>query len=194
MFAYLEGRLESLTPTFAIVDAGGVGYHLNISLTTFEQLQGKPRARLWAHLIVKEDEQTLYGFAGDEERTVFRHLITVAGVGPNTARMLLSSMGPQELRRAIISGNTALLRGAKGIGLKTAERIVIELKDKMAKEGGISAVDHSPRAPHSDEAISALVTLGFPRMGAEKAVGAALAKAPNGSALEDIIKLALKSL
>ena len=133
MYAYLEGQIAELNPAYAVIDCNGVGYEVNISLNTFSSIKDKERVRLYTHLVVRDDAQMLYGFAEESERTLFRHLITVTGIGPSTARMILSSMTPVELISAIASGNEEILKRVKGIGTKTAQRILIELRDKVGK-------------------------------------------------------------
>ena len=195
MFNHFEGKIAVKTPTFAVMDCGGVGYQLNISLHTFSRLPDSGHCRLYAHLAVREDAMVLFGFADEEEREIFRQLISVSGVGPGTARMILSSLSPSEVTQAILSGNVSALKAVKGIGEKSAQRIIIDLKGKFGKDNGmnVSAIfagDHKMR----EEALSALVMLGFARNVAEKAVDKSLKAEGNAVSVEHLIKLALKNL
>src|SRR5438046_3188562 len=133
MYEYIEGNLTYKSPTYVVADVNGVGYQLNISLNTFERIVNLDRYRLWVHFVVREDAQLLFGFADEEERSLFRHLISISGVGPNTARMMLSSLSPNELKRAIIRGDVSLMKTIKGIGPKSAQRIIVELQDVFKK-------------------------------------------------------------
>ncbi len=196
MFAYIEGKISELTPTYVVVDCGGVGYLIHISLFTYSAIKDLAQAKILTHHIVREDAQLLYGFSSDHERKLFLHLISVSGVGANTARMMQSSMSPQELTDAILSGNVNKIQSVKGIGAKTAQRVIVDLRDRIAKEDWSSAVSSS--APISsntakDEALSALVMLGFSRVPAEKALQNILKVNPNLSA-ELLIKEALRML
>lgn len=195
MYNHFEGKLAVKTPTYAVIDCGGVGYQLNISLNTFSKLPESGSCKLFAHLAVREDALVLFGFGDEEEREMFRQLISVSGVGPGTARMILSSMGPPEVMQAIHSGNVAALKAVKGIGEKSAQRIIIDLKGKFIADAGSSAgtpfaADNKMR----EEALSALVMLGFARNMAEKAVDKALKTEGNALSVEHLIKLALKNL
>lgn len=194
MYAYIDGKLAFKCPTYVIIDTGGVGYHINISLHTFSLLEDKERCKLFTWLHVKEDGHTLYGFADEGERRLFLHLISISGIGPNTGRMMLSSITPDEIQTAIISGNVPLIQRIKGIGPKSAQRIILELQDKLRKEGPGSLTTVPLNKTVKDEALSALVMLGFARNAAEKVVEQEINK--NGAALtvEQLIKLALKSL
>jgi Holliday junction DNA helicase RuvA len=197
MIAHINGQLIEKTPTYVVIDCGGVGYQLHISLNTFARLPETGTVKLLSHLSIKEDAHVLFGFWDEQERGLFRLLISVNGVGPGTARMILSSLTPGELQTAILSGQVAVLKGVKGIGEKTAQRILIDLKDKVGKS------DQAPTAfstllSHNkvkEEALSALVMLGFARNLAEKAVEKVL-KAAGGEEpqVEQLIKQALKNL
>ncbi len=194
MIAFVEGKLVVKTPAYVVVECGGVGYAVNISLNTYEQLSGLEAARVHTHLVVKEDSHTLYGFAEESERELFLHLLSVNGVGPNTARMILSSMKPIEVKQAITSGNWALLKSVKGIGPKTAQRIVIDLQDKIQKSGAISGDMLSSLGQHNkatEEALAALVMLGFSRGEAEKGLQKVKQQNPNYS-VEELVKNTLK--
>lgn len=194
MYAFIEGELAELSPTHAVVNCLGVGYLLHISLTTFEEIQGKKACRLHTHLVVKEDDLSLYGFSNPNERHIFQMLITVSGIGPSTARTMLSTLPADELQHAILNGNVPLLKSVKGVGAKTAQRMVLELQDKLAKtsvEVGVGSTTHHNR----DEALNALVMLGFTKPMAEKAL-LKVSKQEGGNQLsvEDLIKQALKAL
>jgi Holliday junction DNA helicase RuvA len=174
-----------------VIDAGGIGYHIHISLNTFSVLGDRERCKLFLWLHVKEDAHILYGFAEESERQLFLHLISVAGIGPNTARMMLSSISPADIRAAIIRGDVPVIQRIKGIGPKSAQRMVLELQDKLKKEGQggyISAPSHTTAA---DEALSALVMLGFAGNQAEKALRQVVGE---NLSVEQLIKAALKNL
>ena len=193
MYDHLKGTLTSITPTQAVIECGGVGYVLHISLVTFSAIKDMPAVKLLAHLIVREDAHELYGFATEEERALFRQLISVSGVGASTARMILSSMPPDELRSKIASGDNVSLQRIKGIGTKTAQRIIIDLKDKVLKIAGETLISTSIHNTVRSEALSALIILGFGRPNAEKAIDQALKLEPTGR-VEQIIKSALNLL
>ena len=171
MYEYISGTVAEATPAYAVIDAGGVGYYLHISLETFAAVEHAQNARLYVHYIVREDAQILYGFATKVEREFFRHLISVSGVGGNTARMILSTYSPRELQGIITSGNAVLLKNVKGLGLKTAQKIIVELSGKLTglAEGDTQAIP-SAGGESLDEALSALVMLGFAKAPAEKAL------------------------
>mgnify|MGYP000896882472 CR=1 FL=1 len=196
MFDYIRGQVAQLTPTFVTVEAGGIGYYLHITINTYSAIQSQEKQeniKLWAHSVIREDAHLLYGFFDEPERQLFRQLITVSGIGANTARMMLSSMTPVELTSVIAHGDAETLKGIKGIGLKTAQRIIVELKDKI----GSSPAQRELFAPSNntvrDEALSALVMLGFPRKSVEMVVNSELKKHGEAS-VEEIIKIALKQL
>jgi len=193
MIEYIEGRISSLYPTHLIVDTGGIGYFINISLFTYSQLEGKEAIRILVHEVIREDAHLLFGFFTASERELFRLLISVSGVGANTARMMLSSVEPAGIESAILQADVNTWKGIKGIGLKTAQRIIVDLKDKIGKSlstGEIFSVsDNTAR----DEAFTALVMLGFPK----NAVGRVLEdilKAEKDLPVEQLIKKALKIL
>ena len=195
MFAYVDGVLMDKNPTYAVIDCNGVGYMLHISLNTFSKLQQEgQKCKLFTHLQVKEDAHTLYGFASDEERLLFRLLIAVSGIGASTAQMMLSAMGVSELMSCIASGNSGALQSIKGIGAKTAQRIVIELQDKINKTG--ISIGKTEFSNHNirNEAISALVLLGFSKQMAEKATDKVLKNSTEDISIENLIKEALKIL
>ena len=193
MYDHIKGTLTSINPTQAVIDCGGVGYVLHISLVTYSAIKELPAIQLLAHLIVREDAQELYGFATEEERALFRQLISVSGVGASTARMILSSMPPDELRSKIASGDSVSLQRIKGIGTKTAQRIIIDLRDKVLKTAGGSVISSSPYNTVRNEALSALIILGFGRPNAEKAIDQALRQQPLMT-VEQVIKAALNLL
>lgn len=198
MIAYIKGKLNLLCPTYAVIETGGIGYHINISLHTYSELVKQPAdaeraVKLFTFFHVKEDAQTLYGFAEEGERRLFSHLISVSGIGPNTGRMILSSVSPAELEEAIIGGNVNLIKSVKGIGPKSAQRIILELQDKLKKEGRSSFIQAPLRSTAREEALSALVMLGFTKNAAEKALAAVLKDAANAP-VELLIKNALKLL
>lgn len=194
MYEYIQGKLGGLTPTNAVIEAGSIGYFIHISLNTYSLINGKEQARLFLHQVVREDAHLLYGFAEATERELFRLLISVNGIGSNTALMMLSSLTAEEIRRAILEENVSLLQSIKGIGAKTAQRVIIDLKDKVGKvtDGGQTFM---PRADNTirDEALSALVMLGFARKNIEKELDKLL-KANPDLTVEETIKKALKGL
>lgn len=194
MIAYLKGRLVHKAPSFAIVEVNGVGYHVNISLNTFGEIKDKENIQLSTHLQVREDAHVLFGFAAESEKQMFGHLISVNGVGPSTAMVVLSYLPPEELRQAIVREDAAALQAVKGIGGKTAQRLILELRDKLKKEGEeIAANTGIVRNTVRQEALSALVTLGIAKPTAEKSVDAVLKRAGSNIILEELVKQALKN-
>lgn len=193
MIEYLNGQIIELNPAHIVVDVNGVGYFAHISLATYTALQGKKQVHLHVHQIIKEDAHLLYGFANTDERFLFRMLISVSGVGAGTGILFLSSLMAEEIKNAIVSGNVEKLKSVKGVGLKTAQRIIIELKDKLTKESFSANIFSDTDNTSRDEALSALVTLGFVRKNAEKVVNDILSKEPSLS-VEQIIKSALKHM
>ena len=194
MYAYIDGKLAFKSPAYVVIDAGGVGYHINISLTTFSRLGTLERCKLFTWLHVKEDGHTLYGFADEGERRLFLHLISVSGIGPNTGRMMLSSITPEEIQNAIITGNVSVIQRIKGIGPKSAQRLILELQDKLRKEGGETLGATPATVTVKDEALSALVMLGFARQAAEKVLDQEIKKNSGDLTVEQLIKYALKNL
>ena len=196
MYEYISGKIAELAPTYAVIDAAGVGYYLNISLQTFSVIEGCDAARLYVHFAVREDAQVFYGFATKLERELFRMLISVSGVGGNTARMILSTYSTSELRNIIATENAVLLKNVKGLGLKTAQKIIVELSGKML-EVGADTDFVAPTAVQDNavlnEAVSALVMLGFQKVASEKAVKAILAEMPSVT-VEDAVRQALRRL
>jgi len=194
MYAYFKGKLIEKSPTEAVIECSGVAYQLNISLQTFSEIKDQENCKLYAHLVVREDAQTLYGFSTTGERTVFRQLISVSGVGANTARMILSSMTKDEVFNAILSENVAALQAVKGIGNKTAKRIILDLKDKIAKDGQTAEILSDTHNTNKDEALSALVMLGFARNASEKALNKVIKSEGLNLKVEELVRFALKNL
>ena len=195
MIAYIKGEITYKSPTYILVETGGIGYHVNISLNTYAQIEKLEKVQILTHLQVKEDSHTLYGFAEEAERSMFVLLISVSGIGTNTARVLLSSMKVDEVRMAILSENVAAFNKVKGIGPKTAKRIILDLKDKVIKESGDTSMSISPvNNTIREEALSALVALQFPKIKVQKVLNKILQQQPNIGSVEDMIKLALKNL
>ncbi|MDR2890473.1 MAG: Holliday junction branch migration protein RuvA [Alistipes sp.] len=198
MYEFISGRIAQLTPAGAVVEAGGVGYYLNISLQTFSEVEHLTEARFYVHFTVREDAHVLYGFATVAERELFRRLVSVSGVGGGTARMVLSTFSPAELANIISSENAVLLKNVKGLGLKTAEKIIVELRDKMTgivaetSAGGGSVAGGATDAVHG-EALAALAMLGFSRAASDKVVRAVIKESP-GLSVEDVIRHSLKRL
>ncbi|MDE7004997.1 Holliday junction branch migration protein RuvA [uncultured Alistipes sp.] len=190
MYEYISGVIAELTPTYAVLDAGGVGYYVNISLETYAAIEHAERTKLFVHHIVREDAQLLYGFATRAERELFRLLLGVSGVGGNTARTILSTYSPGELQGIISSGNAVLLKNVKGLGLKTAQKIIVELSGKLT---GLEAEGAAAGDSRADEALAALTMLGFGKAAAEKALRAVLRTTP-AATTEELVRLALKEL
>jgi len=193
MITQIRGRLVEKTPTYVVVDCAGVGYLLHVSLQTYSSLPTDENIRLFTHLSIREDAHTLYGFITKTEREVFKLLISVSGVGPSIARTMLSSMNSEEVQNAIASENVALIQSVKGIGAKTAQRVIVDLKDKILKTFDIDEVSLSSNNTNKEEALSALEVLGFNRRQSEKVITAILKSTPNET-VELLIKKALKNL
>ena len=193
MYEFIKGKVSELTPAYAIVETNGIGYLLNISLNSYSALQNKPEATLYTHLSVREDAHVLFGFASTTEREMFRLLISVSGVGPNTARMMLSSMAPAEVKRAISNEDVNTLKSIKGIGAKSAQRIIIDLKDKISLSDEDEQIVTPANNTLRNEALSALEVLGFAKKNAEKAIDKLIFADPEIS-VEGLIKKALKIL
>ncbi|RPI44066.1 MAG: Holliday junction branch migration protein RuvA [Bacteroidetes bacterium] len=191
MYEFIEGEFIEKSPAHLVVGTGHVAYHIHISLHTYSQLGNQTSGRIYTHFVVREDARMLFGFSTREEREIFRSLISVSGVGANTARLILSSLSPVEVTRAILSGNVAVLQSVKGIGAKTAQRIIIDLKDRVGKGAGISELFISQDNTGREEALSALVALGFPKKTVEKSLSRILAEQPELS-VEEMVKAALK--
>ena len=193
MIHHLKGKLIEKNPTHVIIECGGVGYFVNISLHTFSKIADAENINLFTHVQIKEDSHTLFGFSEKSEREIFRLLLSVSGIGSSTARTMLSSMSPAQIRDAIAGGDAPSIQAIKGIGVKTAQRVILDLKDKVLKIYSIEEVSHFSNNTNKDEALSALEVLGFVRRQAEKAVDKVLSQDSSLSA-ENIIKLALKNL
>ncbi len=194
MFAYLEGKFNYKSPALIHMDVQGVGYELHISLHTYSLIQALDNGKLYVHLQVKEDAHTLFGFARHEEKEMFLALISVSGIGAATARIMLSSLQPAEITQAIVQGNTRLIESIKGIGKKTAERLILELKDKAAKWGGGDIIPSKPGNNLQSDAVNALIALGINKNLAEQAVNKTSLQEPDIVYLEDLIKKALKAI
>ena len=195
MITYIKGTITYKSPTYIIVEAGDIGYHVNISLNTYAQIEQKERVQILTHLHIKEDSHTLFGFAEESERSLFVSLLSVSGIGPNTARILLSSMTPTEARAAIIGENVPAFQKVKGVGPKTAKRIILDLKDKLMKDSGDIPLAVSPQNNTlRDEALSALVALGFAKIHVQKVLNKILNERAGISSVEELIKLALQQL
>ena len=196
MYEYISGKLAEVTPTYAIVEAAGVGYFINISLKTYSEIEHNAEARLYVHFIVREDQQALFGFSTKIERELFRRLISVSGVGGNTARMILSTYTVRELQNIIATENAVLLKNVKGLGLKTAQKIIVELSGKMLELGTDVMESMATPAVNNaayDEALAALQMLGFQKAASEKVLKS-LFKDDPAIAVEDAVRAALKHL
>ncbi len=197
MIDYLKGSIAHKNPTQITLDVGGIGYEVQISLHTYAKIEKLENTQLLIHYYVNQQDYVpaLFGFADSLERNIFRHLISVSGISVNSGRMILSSMSPDDVRNAIVSDNETAFRSVKGVGVKTAKRIILDLKDKLIKEGGETlsksgALDNTLR----DEALSALIALQIPKISAQKALNKVLKESPNTNSVEDLIKRALKQL
>lgn len=198
MIEYIKGELTEITPAMAVVECNGLGYGINVSLNTYSAIQEKKEVKLYIYEAIREDAYVLYGFASKQERELFLLLISVSGIGGNTARMILSALTPSELCNVISSGNDKLLKTVKGIGLKTAQRIIVDLKDKIATtdmgtSATVASVAMAANTEIYEEAVAALTMLGFAQAPSQKVVSAILKEEPE-AAVEKVIKLALKRL
>jgi Holliday junction DNA helicase RuvA len=196
MISYLKGLLIELEPTHLTIEVGGVGYHVNIPLSTYDAFKNQKEAKVLTHFHVKEDAQTLYGFYLPEERKVFLDLIGISGIGPSTAIGMLSAMNPNEIKASIVAENVKQIQSIKGIGGKTAQRVILELKDRYKKEGLISESSQTSGLSNNslrNEALSALINLGFAKNSAEKVIDKILQATQENITLEQLIKQALKS-
>lgn len=196
MYDYIKGEIAELNPAFVVLDAAGVGYCINITLPTYTTLNAEKSARLFIYEAIREDAHILYGFMDRAERQLFLLLISVSGIGANTARMIMSSYSTQEIQEMIATGNVTALNGIKGIGIKTAQRIIVDLKDKILKVAGANSSGQFTLAvnnPVKEEAVSALVMLGFAANASQKAVEQILKNEPN-LRVEQLIKMALKMM
>ncbi|HSO87850.1 MAG TPA: Holliday junction branch migration protein RuvA [Draconibacterium sp.] len=193
MYEFIRGIIVERNPAHIVIEAGGVGYFINISLNTYSKFNQKKEGLLYLHQVIRDDAHVFYGFAEKSERDLFRNLISVNGVGSNTAIMMLSSLNPDEIAVAVTTENVAVLKAVKGIGIKTAQRIIIDLKDKLGKLYETDQIFHSPNNTILNESLSALVMLGFVKRDAEKVVTKILQEQPQ-TTVEGVIKLALKRL
>ncbi|WP_339631952.1 Holliday junction branch migration protein RuvA [Bizionia echini] len=193
MITHIQGRLVEKRPTDVVIDCNGVGYHLNISLHTFSQIPDNENLKLYTHLQVKEDSHTLFGFSSLAEREIFRMLLSVSGIGASTARTMLSSLTPIQVREGIALGDVALIQSIKGIGAKTAQRVILDLKDKILKVYDIDENSGPQSNTNKDEALSALEVLGFTKKQSERVIDKFLSQEPQAD-VETIIKQALKNL
>jgi len=194
MIAYIKGEFTEISPIRVLVECNGLGYRLNISLHTYQQIQGKKAGMLFTHFHVREDQQTLYGFATEAERKLFRMLISVSGIGTSTAMLVLSAYPPVEIQSAILNNNLSLIKSIKGIGPKTAQRLVLELSDKLRKEPDLGNSFGSQNNSLKAEALSALTILGYSRLEAEKVIQKTMQKQSNILNVEQLIKAALQNM
>ena len=193
MIDYIKGKLTELTPTFVLVENEGIGYFVNISLSTFSRLEGKDEYKILIHEVIREESHQLFGFADREERDIFRLLISVSGVGAATARMILSSLSHDEIEKAILGSDVNTLKSIKGIGLKSAQRIIVDLKDKVGKQSGTGEIFAFTDNTKREEALSALVMLGFGKSAVFKVLDRII-REEKDLTVEELIKKALKSL
>lgn len=195
MYAYISGKITYRTPTDVYVECHGVGYHLHISLNTYAEIEKIEEVKLFTHFYVKEDAQQLYGFYTDEEKSIFQLLISVSGIGPNTARIVLSSLKPSEVQKAIVHEDVLTFNKVKGIGPKTAKRIILDLKDKVIKNVDEQLISSGPiHNTNRNEALSALIALGFPKNSVEKLLDKVSSGADKELNVEQLIKEVLKQL
>lgn len=194
MITHLQGQLVEKTPTYVVIDCNGVGYMIHISLNTYSKISEEKQLRLYTYLQIKEDAHTLFGFYEKSEREVFSLLLSVSGVGASTARIMLSSLSPSQLQSAIINGDAKTIQSIKGFGAKTAQRIILDLREKMIKLGGVEEISNNDTNINKQEALSALEVLGYPQKVAENVVQKIISKANDNLSVEEIIKQALKLL
>lgn len=193
MIDYIKGTITQINPAFLIIETGDIGYFIHISLNTFSKLDTKTEYKVLVHEVIREDSHQLFGFADKEERDIFRSLLSVSGIGAGTARMMLSSLTPAEIERAIIGADVNILKSVKGIGLKSAQRIIVDLKDKLGKQAGTGEIFALADNTKREEALSALVMLGFARSAVLKALDK-IVREDRNLTVEDMIKKALKNL
>lgn len=193
MFEYIKGIIIILSPASVVIECNGIGYFIHISLHSYKLFQSKKECQIFIHQIIKEDAHLLFGFADKDERELFRLLISVSGIGANTARMMLSSLSPDEIRSAIMNANVNQLQSIKGIGLKTAQRVILELKEKMSKVGSLHEILTLSYNTIKEESLSALITLGFSKTSVEKVIDKILSEQKDIT-VEELIKKALKTL
>jgi len=193
MIDYIKGAITQITPAFLVIETGNVGYFINISLNTFTKLDGKTEYKILVHEVIREDSHQLFGFADREERDIFRSLLSVSGIGASTARMMLSSLTPAEIEQAIIRADVNILKSVKGIGLKSAQRIIVDLKDKLGKQAGTGEIFAFSDNTNRDEALSALVMLGFAKSAVMKVLDRIIREERNLT-VEEMIRRSLKNL
>lgn len=193
MYDYIEGIIIEKTPTFIIIEAAHIGYFINISLNTYSTLPQQDQCKLYIHQIVREDAILFFGFSDKKEREIFRQLISVSGVGANTARLILSSLSPDDIRNAINEGNVFVLKSIKGIGIKSAQRIIVDLKGKIGKEGEMEEIFRTESNTIHEESLSALVHLGFTKSAVDKVIRQILAEKKDLT-VEEVVKVALKRI
>jgi Holliday junction DNA helicase RuvA len=193
MINYIKGTITEINPTSVTIETGGIGYFINISVNTFSKLDSKSESKILVHEVIREDAHQLFGFADKEERDIFRLLISVTGIGANTARMMLSSLTPGEVEKAIMESNVNVLKSVKGIGLKTAQRVIVDLKDKVGKQSATGEIFTFADNTKREEALSALVMLGFAKSAVSKVLEKIIRDEKNLT-VEDLIKRALKNL
>jgi len=193
MYDYIEGRIIEKTPTYMVIDTGNIGFFINISVNTFTRVPEKDHCRLYLHQIIRDDAHLLFGFIDKQERNIFRQLISVSGIGANTARLILSSLGPDDIVKAINEGNVYLLKSIKGIGIKTAQRIIVDLKGKVGKEAEMAEIFKTESNTIQEESLSALVHLGFAKSAVEKVIRQILIEKKDQT-VEDVVKEALKRI
>ncbi len=194
MYEYISGRLAEKNPAYVVMDCNGIAYRLNISLNTYSGIKDSEKGKLFTHLVVREDAHILFGFADNNERKLFRHLISVSGVGANTARMILSSLTPSEVHKSIINNDSGRLQKIKGIGTKSAQRIILDLKDKLEKEPIAEDLLNHVHNTIKDDALSALLMLGFSKNASLKVLDQIIKSEDDSISVEELIKLALKKL
>jgi len=194
VYEYFNGKLVYKCPTYVVLDVNGVGYHIHISLHTFGQIKDKEQCKLFISFQVKEDAHTLYGFAEEGERRLFQHLLSVSGIGATTGRMILSSITPTEIQAAIVQGDVQQIQRIKGIGPKSAQRIILELQDKLKKEGPDTLIQVPQHQSAAEEALTALVMLGFNKAQAEKVLTETIRANASQLTVEELIKVALRRL
>jgi Holliday junction DNA helicase RuvA len=193
MYDYIEGKIIEKTPTYMVIDTGNVGYFINISLNTFTRIPDREQCRLFIHQIIRDDAHLLFGFIDKQEREIFRQLLTVSGIGANTARLILSSLTPDDIMKAINEGNVYQLKSVKGIGIKTAQRIIVDLKGKVGKEVEMTEIFMTESNTIREESLSALVHLGFTKSVVDKVIHQIMAEKKDLT-VEEVIKEALKRL
>jgi len=193
MYEYIKGKISEINPAYVVIETGDIGYYINISLNTYSKLNDLSESKVFLHQVVREDAQILFGFFDKTEREIFRQLISVSGVGPNTARMMLSSLSAEEIRSAILQDDVFLLKSIKGIGAKTAQRIILDLKDKLSKLDKSEEIFVSESNRIREEALSALEILGFSKNSVEKVINKQFLENSEMS-VEELIKLVLKQL